>query len=106
MASMTAAQVIALKAKIKAEMARRKGYGSLSTSTGYNYAKKDSAVNYSGTAYDFTTTPTKGGTVLTEHGQKTVDLLLRIAERGNLKKVAKGDPIPSSFNNDLSTWVD
>jgi hypothetical protein len=105
MAQMTAAQVIDLKAKIKAEMARRKYYGSLSTNGGYNYAVKDSAVNYASSTYDFTTTPSSGNAVLAEHGQKTVDLLLKIKDYGDLKKVVQNDPIPNSFDAALITYV-
>lgn len=73
---LTAAQVIELKAKIKSEMARRKGYGSLSAQSSYGYAVPGSAKDYSSTAYDFTITPVSGNAMLAEHGQKTIDLLL------------------------------
>lgn len=68
--TMTAAQINDLKAKIKAEMKRRSGYGSLSTSNslGNSGGPSASAVDYSGTAYDFTTTPTTNGFINAEHG--------------------------------------
>ena len=102
---LTAAQIVDLKAKIKAEAARRKYYGSLSTNGGYNYAVKDSAVDYSSSTYNFSTTPTSGNAILAEHGQKTIDILLKIKDYGDLKKVAKGDPLPGSFNSELITYV-
>ena len=61
---LTASEMNTLKRKIKAEMARRCGYGSLSS--------------YSGSTYDFSTTPSAGGVMMSEQGQKTVNLLLKI----------------------------
>ena len=103
MGTMTAAQVIELKAKIKADMARRNGYGSLSTDGGYNYARQDEAVDYSSADFDFTVAPeaydreneSESMTFLAEHGQKTVDLLLQINDHGDLKPVEQGEPIPA-----------
>jgi len=89
---LTTAEIISLKSKVKAEMARRSGYGSLSS--------------FAGTTYDFTTTPTKGGAILAEHGQKTIDLLLQIKDNGNLKFVKQNELIPSGFDSALITYVD
>ena len=61
---LTASQMNTLKSKIKAEMARRNGYGSLS--------------EFSTSTYDFTNNPTSGGAIYAEQGQKTIDLLLKI----------------------------
>lgn len=54
----TAEELITLKAKVKAEMARRNGYGSLE--------------KFAGTDYDFTVTPKSGETILAEHGKKVI----------------------------------
>lgn len=70
MAKMTADEVISLKSAIKTEMARRNGYGSLSTDSGYGYAAGPDAsqTNYADASYDFITTPTNGGIIKAEHG--------------------------------------
>ena len=102
---MTAQELIALKTAVKTEMARRSGYGSLSTNGGYGYADKNQSVNYSSSTYDFSATPTSGGSVLAEHGQKTIDLILKINEVGDLKPVTKGDGIPSDFNSGTIEYV-
>lgn len=83
MASMTAAQINVIKSRLKAELARRNGFGSVS--------------GYSQSGYDFTKIPVQGEVILAEHGQKTIDLLLKIASLGDLKAVASGEPIPNSF---------
>ena len=57
----TASEINALKARVKAEMQRRAGYGS--------------TADFGGTNYDFTVVPVKGGPILAEHGQKTINLL-------------------------------
>lgn len=59
---LTASEITSLKAAIKAEMARRKGYGSLSSTSSYGYADGPSAaqVDYSSSTYDFTTVPQSG----------------------------------------------
>lgn len=60
---MTAAEIISLKAAVKSEMLRRaSSIGGLAT--------------YGGNNYDFSTMPVTDGAVKTEHGQKTVNLLL------------------------------
>jgi hypothetical protein len=92
MAAMTSAELKTLKSKIKAEMTRRNGFGSLST--------------YGGSAYDFTVQPAAGGKILPEHGQKTIDLLLQIKDYSGLKLVKEDDPIPDAFNSNLITEVE
>ena len=89
---LTAAQAIELKAKIKAEMLRRNGFGSLA--------------EYGTSSYDFTENPTKDELIMTEHGQKTVDLLLKIEDYGDLTLSEKGSLIPGSFSEVLLTEVD
>ncbi len=69
-----------LKASIKTEMSRRKGYGDLSA--------------YAGSNYDFTDTPTSDHEILAEQGQKTIDLLLYIKDITGINKTAQGDILP------------
>ena len=61
MAEMTAGEIVALKAKVKAEMLRRSYNGSLTA--------------YGSTSWDFTNTPTVGNTVLAEQGKKIITAL-------------------------------
>lgn len=88
----TAEKVIELKAKIKAEMSRRNGHGSLE--------------KYADSSYNFTITPVKGELIKAEHGQKTVDLLLKIEDYGDLTLSKQHSKIPSSFTEELITEVD
>lgn len=60
---LSAAQINQLKTALTAEVARRKGYGSLSTNSGYGYAEPSKANNYASSAYNFTTTPVSGGLI-------------------------------------------
>lgn len=88
----TAEKVIELKAKIKAEMLRRDGHGSLAS--------------YGDSNYDFITNPVIGELIKAEHGQKTVDLLLKIEDYGDLTLSNQNSVIPSSFTEELLTEVD
>lgn len=88
----TANELLALKIKVKKEMQRRSGYGSLA--------------NLANSSYDFVTEPVKGQIIKEEHGKKTIDLLLQIKDKGDLKFVQKGDLIPDSFDNSLLAYVD
>lgn len=88
---MTTEQVKQLKAKIKAEMLRRDGNGSLAS--------------YGSSSYDFSATPTAGSSVKAEYGEKTINLLLQIEDYGDLSLVNAGDPIPQSFNSGLINEV-
>lgn len=54
----TAADFVNLKKRVKDEMNRRKGTGSLTS--------------YAGTSYDYTTTPAVGGQILEEHIDKLI----------------------------------
>ena len=92
----TASELNSLKTKIKNEMARRKYDGSL--------------VDYSGSSYDFSTTPSSGNKILLEHGEKTINLMLKVQDVGNLRNVATGEKIPSSFdydtlNSKVTAWA-
>ena len=79
---LTADQMNALKAKVKAEMARRNGYGSLS--------------EFSSSEYDFQEIPTAGSPVKAEQGQKVINLLLKIKDKGTLKNIDPNTPINDS----------
>ena len=89
---LNAKDINTLKAKIKAELARRNGLGDLSS--------------YAGNEYDFVLVPEKGVPIMAEHGQKTIDLILKIAPYKDLEKVKKGDPIPDSFDEELISHID
>ena len=82
MASLTAAEINAIKARIKSEAQRRTGYGSLS--------------EYGTSTYDFTETPVSGGIIKAEHGEKTVNILLKVKDFGGTTIVNAGDLIESS----------
>ena len=89
---LTAEEIKSLKAKVKAEMSRRNGYGSLS--------------EFGGADYDFAAEPAAGGVIAAEHGQKTVDLLLKITDIDGLVLVMKGDVIPDQVDLSLMDHVD
>lgn len=90
--SMTASQIVALKAAVKAEMLRRKYTGSVTA--------------YGSSEYDFTTPPVTGTQVLTEHGVKIINPILAIKDVPGLEPAIEGDPIPESFNyNNLNTII-
>lgn len=88
----TAQQANTLHAKIKAEMLRRNGHGSLTS--------------YGGSGYNFTKAPTVGELVEVEHGDKTIDLLLKIEDFGDLILSEKHSQIPTDFTTALSTEID
>ena len=89
---MTAAEIISIKERIKAEFARRNGYGSVD--------------QYTNSIYDFNIMPETGKAILEEHGQKTLDLLLEVGEISNTYKGLKGQIIPPGFNNEqLSNFL-
>lgn len=88
---LTAAQINGLREKTRTELARRGGFGSLTV--------------FAGTEYDFEAVPQPGGQVLAEHGQKTINPLLAVADIPGLVLVGeetpegavpskKGDPSP------------
>jgi len=73
-----AEEFIALKARVKAEMLRRKYKGTL--------------VSYGSSAYDYEVQPTEGGAVLPEHVNKIAIPLNAINDTG-ISEVASGDVI-------------
>ena len=89
---LTAAQVMTLKAKIKAELLRRSAHGSVAA--------------YGGEDYDFTKNPEPEGVIEAEHGQKTVDLLLQIAPHAGLVPVEAEQTIQPEFDAELLSYVD
>lgn len=89
---MTAEQINELKSKIKAEMLRRNGHGSLES--------------YGDSSYDFDVIPVTGEKVLVEHGKKTVDLLLKIEDYEGLYSSVQNERIPTSFNEELLTEIE
>ena len=89
---LTAAQVMTLKAKIKAEMLRRSAHGSVAA--------------YGGANYDFTKNPEPEAVIQAEHGQKTVDLLLQIAPHNGLVPVESEQTIQPEFDAELLSYVD
>ncbi len=80
----TPAQIIDIKRRIKAEMARRCRNGSLAA--------------YADTQYDFTEAPQSGKPIKAEHGQKTAGLLQEIRDYG-FSGIHSGGEIPVGFNN-------
>ena len=100
---LTAEQVNELKAKVKTEMARRSGYGSLE--------------RCAGSESEFDQTPAPGGRILAEHGRKTINLLLNVKDYPGLVLVdgetpdgeipsTSGDAIPTGFDENLIAEVD
>lgn len=87
----TPSETIELKRRIKAEMARRNGYGSLA--------------EFADASYDFNVQPAYGEKTLVEHGAKTIDLLLQICDHGDLALVKENNPIPTSFDSSLLDYV-
>lgn len=71
MGIITAERFNSIKARVKAEMKRRNGYGSMAA--------------FAGTEYDFSVTPAKDGVILKEHGQNMVDLLRNINQNDGLE---------------------
>ena len=88
---LTASQINSLKASVKAEMARRSGYGSLA--------------EFAGASYDFSTVPAAGGVIKAEHGQKTVNLILKVTDVNKLKNVNQGDILPDKLDSSVLTHV-
>ena len=86
----TVEQVIQLKSKIQAEMRRRNGRASLEEFGNL----------------DFLNEPVKNELIMAEHGQKTIDLLLKIEDYGDLTLSERGILIPSDFTAELLDEVD
>ena len=81
---MTAAQIISLKAEVKAEVLRRQYTGSVAS--------------YGGSGYDFTINPTAGNPILIEHGNKIIQPLLAIKDISGLSNAVQGQLIPNAFD--------
>jgi hypothetical protein len=90
--AMTAEQVIELKAKLKAELARRSGLGSVA--------------EFASDEYDFTEVPQAGRAITADQGKKIIDLLLQICDYKDLRYVVKGDTLPEAFDAELLDLVD
>lgn len=75
-----ASELIAIKARVKAEMLRRNQVGSL--------------VEYGGSDYDYTVTPAAGNPVLPEHFNKLIIPMNAMVDTG-LTTVSSGEPIPA-----------
>ena len=87
----TAQDFINLKARVKAEMTRRKGTGSLTS--------------YAGTSYDYTTAPVAGGNILEEYIDKLITPLSKISF-SDIADQSKGDTVKAMNTLDakLSTY--
>lgn len=79
-----------LKARLKAALVKRRYYGDLSS--------------LASSANDFSTTPQLNGLVLSEHGQKTINLLLNVTNLGNLKKIENDNYILRDIKA-IETWL-
>lgn len=88
---LSSAEIKDLKAKIKVEMQRRSGNGSL--------------VSYATSEWDFSQIPDKNTPILTEHGKKTIEPILAIKPINGLEIPIKGKNIPKSFDKELITTV-
>lgn len=89
---MKAKKVKELKRKLKNELHRRNGYGSVA--------------HLAANRYNFDEQPEDGKPIKAEHGEKTVNLLLQIEDVDGLTAVRKGDPIPEAFNEKLIEVVE
>lgn len=74
-----ASELVAIKARVKAEMLRRNQVGSLTA--------------YGGSSYDYTVTPTAGGKILPEHWNKLITPMNAMVNTG-LSTVSSGQKIP------------
>jgi hypothetical protein len=90
--AMTAEQVIELKAKLKAELARRNGLGSVA--------------EFASEQYEFNEVPQAGKPITADQGKKIIDLLLQICDYKDLRCVVKGDTLPEAFDAELLDLVD
>ena len=86
---MTASEINEIKSRIKIEFEKRCGYGPVN--------------QYTDSFYDFDTVPEVNKRILSEHGEKTLDLLLEVGEISNTYKTKKNRIIPPGFNNEQLT---
>ena len=87
----TVSQLIELKNKIKQEMLRRNGHGSLE--------------QYASAQYDISPIPTSGSPITAEHGQKTSDLLLQVKDYDGLMISKSNYPISAGFTTRILAIV-
>lgn len=87
----TAADIVALKARVKQEMQRR-AYGARPL-TGYAAA-----------SYDYTTTPVAGGKILSEHGTKIITPLDQITSQGYNAATGQTIKALNVVSSNLSTY--
>lgn len=86
---LTASQYMALKEKLVTELQRRNACGSVSS-----YAEKASK----GSAVE-------GNKILASTGNNLIEPILSIKDYGDLMFPVEGEPIPSSFDEELITYV-
>ena len=65
----------------------------------------DSVAKYAGPEYDFLQQPQEGRPITKDQGEKIIDLVLKIANFGDLVDVKYSRGIPKSFNTDLLDFV-
>lgn len=83
-----------LKTKVKAEMQRRKGYGDISS--------------YGGKEYDFTSAASTDKPILSEHGEKTINIMyaikdLDVAQAGPGRLLPENAPTLTALIGQMST---
>ncbi len=85
-----ASELVAIKARVKAEMLRRNQVGSLTA--------------YGGSSYDYTVTPTAGGKILPEHWNKIITPMNAMVNTG-MTTVSSAQKIPplNTINTLLTT---
>ena len=83
--AMTTSQLIIIKSRIDAELARRNGNGSLNEYSNLNFDEPPLAQS-----------PEQG--IRREYGEKTIDLLLKICDYKDLVLTKSGGIIPDAFN--------
>lgn len=79
-----------IKARLKAVLLKRKYYGDVTS--------------LANTANDFSTIPALNGLVLSEHGAKTINLILNITDVGALKKIENDNYILRDISA-IETWL-
>ena len=88
---MTAEEFKKLKIKIKEEMNRRclAGFDERETPIEFGSLRR-----FGSTEFDFTNVPEKGKKILTEHGEKTVNILYEIKDISEVNYVEKNKKLP------------
>jgi modification target Cys-rich repeat protein len=88
--NLSVARINNIKARMKTVFAKRKYYGSLES--------------LASSANDFSTIPALNGLVLSEHGAKTINLMLSVNSMGNLKKIEADNYILRDISA-IETWL-